>query len=267
MKRAEAVPRSKWLAIGGFVSHGLRAAAIVIGGSLLLVLTLLLWGVAQLILTFFFWAVLLVALAAVAGVGAFGAVRAASRRGKAGVRVPVPQEIPRQIAAARPISREPVFEEPALATIDIFRELSKEQLVSVALRGRVEEFREGDVLGVEGSRGERVYIILGGQMQLQTASPMGELTVRIAGAGESWPLAALIGEGSLITSAVALSDLRTVIIPRDSLLELLNARPDIGRKVYKAIAEILAGRYRSSLKRMTEAMDRALQHAEIWANV
>jgi hypothetical protein len=154
-----------------------------------------------------------------------------------------------------------------LRHVDIFRRLDSEQLEAVLRVGRVEKFQEGYILGVQGGNGDTLYAILRGHVQLQTESSIGQLTVRIAESGESLPLAMLIGDGTLITSAVALSDLSAFVIPRASIFELCQDRPDVGMQIFQAVAEILANRYGSTLKRMTEAMDKALQHAEIWANV
>ena len=96
---------------------------------------------------------------------------------------------------------------------------------------------------------------------------MGELTVRIAGPGESLPLAALIGDGTLLTTALAFSDLRALVLPRERLLTLCAERPDIGMQIFLAVAEILGNRYRSTLHRLTESMDKVVEQTELWANV
>ena len=154
-----------------------------------------------------------------------------------------------------------------LRRVDIFRNLNVEQLAAVARFGRIEHLQEGYILGVQGSQGDMLYAILAGHVQLLTESSIGQLTVRIAEPGESLPLAVLIGEGNLITSAVALSDLEAFVLQRDQLFELCTERPDIGMALFQAIAGILGNRYGTTLRRMTDAMDKALQHSDIWANV
>jgi CRP-like cAMP-binding protein len=110
-------------------------------------------------------------------------------------------------------------------------------------------------------------MVLEGQVQLTTSSPRGEITVRIAGPGESLPLAALLGSGKLITTAYAMTDLRGMEIPRDKLRELLLQQPAIGMKVYQAMADILGGRYQNTLTRLVGTMEHALRQADVFANV
>lgn len=155
-----------------------------------------------------------------------------------------------------------------LRRVDILRDMSDDQLREIAALGDVREYRQGEVLGVQGTRGEMVYVILDGHVELLTSSPVGQLTVRIAGPGEALPLASLLSDGTLLTTALAFSDLRAFVIPRSALLALCERRPDVGMKLFHAVAEILGGRYRSTLNRLIERMDKVLQEApEIWANV
>lgn len=117
---------------------------------------------------------------------------------------------------------------------------------------------------MQGGRGEAVYVILKGHVELFVASPSGQLTVRIAGPGESLPLAALLEDGTLITSARAMSDVEVLVLPRFHLLNLCSERPDIGMRLFYAIADILGSRYRSTLQRLTQQMDRVFQESELW---
>ena len=154
-----------------------------------------------------------------------------------------------------------------LKEVDIFRTLSDEQRGIVAGLGRVERWAPGAAMGEQGSYGGALYVLLSGQVELVTSSPMGQLTVRVAGPGETLPLAALLGSGRLITTPHTLTDVRAMMIPREQLLMLCDENPSIGMKIFQAVGQILADRYRSTLQRLTEGMDRALRQPELWANV
>ena len=209
------------------------------------------------------------ALSAMVGLGWLFAIAfgyALYRWNRAEVAMSVPVASVREVEEER-APHEGIEDRDALRQVDIFRNLNREQLAAVAAFGRVEHFHEGYILGVQGSQGDVLYAIFSGHVQLQTESQLGQLTVRIAGSGESLPLALLIGEGNLITSAIALSDLEAFVMPRARFFELCAERPDIGMALFQAIAGILGNRYGSTLRRMTAAMDRALQHSDIWANV
>lgn len=163
--------------------------------------------------------------------------------------------------------REPDERDAILAGSEIFAGLTEEQRSEVAALGRIEEVRADEILGLHGNHGDTLYLIGDGQLQLMTPSTVGHLTVRIASAGECWPLACLVGDGTLITSAVAVSDLRLLALPRQPLLELMERRCDIGMPLFRAIAETFGDRYRSMLRRVTETADKAFLLGEAWANV
>jgi CRP-like cAMP-binding protein len=129
------------------------------------------------------------------------------------------------------------------------------------------EASAGQVLGKAGEPGAHLFILMEGKAQLTAPSAIGEITVRIAGPGESFPLATLTGPGTLITTITALTDARLLAIPRADLLALWRKDPTVGMRMYAAIAEVLANRYRSTLAHLTTSAERALQAAGFWANV
>jgi CRP-like cAMP-binding protein len=155
----------------------------------------------------------------------------------------------------------------ALGKCDLFRKLTSRQLTLVAQMGQVVEFRQGEVLGVAGHTAEALYFLLEGQVQLLAPAPSGYFTVRLAGGGESLPLAALVGEGTLITSAVAATDGRAFTIQRDDFLRLCDEHPDIGCAAFKVVADVLARRYRETLERLIEKQDAEALLAGDWANM
>ena len=154
-----------------------------------------------------------------------------------------------------------------LEHVDIFNNLSYEERYRVAALGRRLQLPAGKGLGIEGEPGYLLFAILEGQAQLSARSPVGDITVRIAGPGESLPLAGIVDEGLLVTSVVAMTDMDVLAIPCNSLMELCSVKPQIGMKLYAAIAGILAGRYRNTLRHVTVGSVKALKEADIWANV
>ncbi|MEK7216913.1 MAG: cyclic nucleotide-binding domain-containing protein [Chloroflexota bacterium] len=155
----------------------------------------------------------------------------------------------------------------ALAGVDLLRRMNDEQRREVLKIGEIQEFPPGYILGVESRESHALYCILEGEIQLSVRSPIGHLTVRIAGAGESLPLAALIGDHSLVTTAVVHSDLTALALPRSALMQLCRRRTDIGMEVYATIAEVLSARYRASLARVTQRMEQLVEEPAMWANV
>ena len=154
-----------------------------------------------------------------------------------------------------------------LKHIDIFTNLSYEERYRVASLGRRLSLPEGKGLGIEGEPGYLLFAILEGQAQLSARSSVGDITVRIAGSGESLPLASIVDEGLLVTSVVAMTDMEVLAIPCDALIELCSEEPQIGLKLYAAIAGILASRYKNTLRHLTAGSVKALKQADVWANV
>jgi CRP-like cAMP-binding protein len=87
------------------------------------------------------------------------------------------------------------------------------------------------------------------------------MTVRIAGPGESFPLASLVGYGMLITSVRAMRDMDVWELDRQPLLDLCHRRPEIGARIFAAAAGVMASRYRDTLKRLTAAADQSVAGA------
>ena len=154
-----------------------------------------------------------------------------------------------------------------LQTADVFSGLPEEQIKRVVTLATRLELPAGWSLGEAGALGTKLYVIIHGNAQLFAPSPIGQVTVRIAGPGESFPLTTLVGSGNLITSAKAMTDLEVLSISRTGLLLLCRLHPEIGVQVYQAVAQVLADRYRKTLAHLTTNSHEALQAADFWANV
>ena len=154
-----------------------------------------------------------------------------------------------------------------LSQVDIFKDLTPEEMQEVAALGNVRMVREGESLGIEGQPGEHVYVILDGSAQLSANSSVGRITARMAGPGESMPLASILSEGTLITSIDARTDMRVWQVDSSKLRLFFAKNPEIGSKVYYAAASVLAERYRRTLWRLTEQSAGVAKSESFWANV
>ena len=144
--------------------------------------------------------------------------------------------------------------------VDIFADLSKDQIDRVVSLAERLSLSPGEALGTGGELGQRVFIILGGEAQLSAHSEVGEITIRAAGPGESFPLAAILGTGQLITSGEATTDMEVLAIPRSELLDLCEAEPEIGSQIYRAVARLFAQRYNSTLAHLAISAEREMRH-------
>ena len=164
-------------------------------------------------------------------------------------------------------SGKPVALNRLLRDVDIFRGLTAEQVDAVAVLGQPVDVSAGQQLVQAGESGDLVFVIVQGRAQLSAQSAIGDITVRVAGPGESFPLAAMLGAGTLITSATAMTDMKMLAIPRSSLFGLCAEDPEIGMRIYAAIGEVLGNRYRKTLERLTASAEEVLREVEFFANV
>jgi hypothetical protein len=129
---------------------------------------------------------------------------------------------------------------------DVFEGLTDDELRLVVAIGELRHVPAGGRLANAGSRGENLFVILEGEIQLLSHPPT-EAVVRTARAGETVPLAAIIDPPVLVTTVEASTDCAVFAIPRQPLLDLLELNPMMGFQVYRAAARSFEHRYRRTL--------------------
>ena len=161
----------------------------------------------------------------------------------------------------------PVTLAESLKAIDIFKGLDSDELEIIAACGESITIPEGTNLGNRGNSSDYFYAILQGNVEMSTPSSQGVLTLRVASVGESFPLACLVGNGRLVTTAHAMTEVRAIRFACDDFAHLCLVRPDIGMQVYGAIAEVLVNRYAVTADRLTVTLAKTLERSEFWVNV
>jgi CRP-like cAMP-binding protein len=154
-----------------------------------------------------------------------------------------------------------------LRNADIFNTLPDRHLNRVAFMARRIHIVEGEVLGRAGGRNDDLFIIVSGEAQLCAHSTLGDITVRIAGSGQSWPLAGLVGTGALVTSAKAMTDMDLLAIPISRFERLCAEEPEIAAVVYRNIANVFVNRYRRTLEHFSSKAKTAVAGADFLANI
>lgn len=166
---------------------------------------------------------------------------------------------PEDLATGASDSPAAASEEFDFATVDVFARLSRDQIASVVALGNRVSVSEGETLGAGGEAGQNLFVIQSGEAQLTAQSEIGQIAVRLAGPGESFPQAVLLGEGTLITAGSALSDMTLLQIPRARLLDLCTQDAAIGRGIYAATAQLFANRYSRTLTQLGMSATREMQ--------
>ena len=157
---------------------------------------------------------------------------------------------PEDLAGEATRSPAPEGQEFDYSTVDMFARLSREQISAVVALGHTVSVREGETLGAGGEEGQNLFVIQSGEAQLTAQAEIGQIAVRVAGPGESFPQAVLLGEGTLITAGSALSDMTLLQIPRAPLLDLCTQDAAVGRGIYAATAQLFANRYSRTLTQL-----------------
>jgi CRP-like cAMP-binding protein len=178
-----------------------------------------------------------------------------------------PRELGEAVPSAASGEEELTLRKRVLKDADAFKGLTDEQLGKVASLARRTNVAAGEALGTADQPGGQMYVVVQGDAQLSAHSGVGEITVRIAGPSESFPLAALAGAGTLITSAKALTDMELLAVPRAGILALCSEDPELGMRIYANIANAFVNRYRKTLAQLTALEERALKDADFLANV
>lgn len=183
--------------------------------------------------------------------------REVERRASMPVRVFRPDELVAAPAPA-PAAGADTGAAEAYSGMDLFTRLSPDQIARVVALGVEHDITAGRTLGQSGSANS-VFLILSGECHLTAQTEIGQIAVRVAGPGESFPLAALVGEGASITSGEALNEMRVLEVPREALLELCAQDSEIGRGLYMAAAQLFANRYSRTLAQLGLSAARELR--------
>lgn len=135
----------------------------------------------------------------------------------------------RHVQSARSPSREITTE---IGSIRLFRQLPQTTIEGIATRGKVQRFRQGSFLFLEGSPADYVHFLLSGQIKIVHETDGGqEVILRLIQPGEFFGGAGGWGAQSYPASAVALDDIRVFRISVEEFATLIGRYPDFALAV------------------------------------
>jgi CRP-like cAMP-binding protein len=115
-----------------------------------------------------------------------------------------------------------------------------EQIVAVS---SVIDFPAGTVMFREGSVTRTLYIIYRGGVALEMCVPArGCVRLLSLGPGDMVAWSALLGQGEMTTTAVAIEDTQTIAISAPKLLEICEMNHEVGYQVMRRMAQALSQR-------------------------
>jgi len=138
-----------------------------------------------------------------------------------------------------------------ISKIELFEDLSQEELKQVADCVEVRDYEPGTLIFAENSPRRRLYMIYEGEVELVKEAPVGE-PKRLAFFGKY----DFLGEGALMdeyphsTSARALLKTTTLVMSRQAFDQLCHKHPEICVRLLSRVARVIARRMRQASTRV-----------------
>jgi CRP-like cAMP-binding protein len=139
---------------------------------------------------------------------------------------------------------------------DIFYDLTEPQLEMIASICSELATRSGDVIFEENSASDEMYVIASGEVDIlvnpalirpDTGQPSHGITIVTLRRGQVFGEMALVDQGLRSASARCASrKARLLVIPRDRLIRLCDAYPDLGYRLMRNIAADMAFKIRGT---------------------
>ena len=125
-----------------------------------------------------------------------------------------------------------------MATFSLFQGLDRETLALLVSDSRRRDYAPGEVVFVEDEPAEGLYVLESGWVRAVKTSEQGrEQVLQFVGPGEAFNSVAIFTRGRSPATAVALEPSTAWVIPRESILRLLQERPEFARRVLENMAE------------------------------
>lgn len=120
-----------------------------------------------------------------------------------------------------------------LATISVFTQLQPEHLVSLQPHTFVHTYQTGEIISHEGDRlPPRLYALINGLLRVSKTATSGKETIlRILANGDIFAAPALFGNGIAPATVIAESESQVLMVDREALLAVIQAKPEIALKM------------------------------------
>ncbi len=122
-------------------------------------------------------------------------------------------------------------------TASIFRSLSPEDFDKITGLGQRLSFAAGDVIFTEGDEPDYLYLVDTGQVSIAIQRFDRHEELSLLGPGDCFGEMAILQNAKRSTTARAVTDTELLRVDKDTFLSLLNADPDLARRIDAVIAE------------------------------
>jgi signal transduction histidine kinase len=144
-----------------------------------------------------------------------------------------------------------------LSRAEIFGKLSQEDLIAIAENCREEDFREREVILVEGNPAEKLFVIERGRLALEKKIQIGRqstprsATIGYINPGQIAGFSTLASPYIYSTSGVCVEPVRVISIDGEQLRSYLQAHPEVGFVVMSELTKLISSRYRHAINTLT----------------
>lgn len=137
----------------------------------------------------------------------------------------------------------------ALSNVDLFSELSDDQLERISSVCQYVDCKKGELLFREGDRASNFYILLEGKavIQIQLSSRPTTVSVGVINQpNQTLGWSSIVPPYFYTASALCEDDCRFIEVEGEGFVDVLQQDPDAGILVFMRIAEVISGRLRNS---------------------
>jgi CRP-like cAMP-binding protein len=134
-----------------------------------------------------------------------------------------------------------------LRNVSIFRDLDSGELTRVAEVCREQEFVSGEYIFREGESGNRLYLIVEGEVRISREVPgSGEEALAVLKPGSLFGEMAVFDRSERSTDAISHGGTKVITIVRSDFELLLDFNRDVAYKVLWSVVRLQSGRLRST---------------------
>jgi len=143
-----------------------------------------------------------------------------------------------------------------LKNIVLFKDFKVTELMNIAMVAEKVRFNEEEVVFMEKSKGDALYVIKSGQVRVAKRDSFKEEHVlAYLGPGEYFGEMSLVDRGRRSASVIANTETELMKIKRTDFRNLIAGDKEIERKFYKSFSEILCERLRVANENLTFSQD------------
>jgi CRP-like cAMP-binding protein len=128
----------------------------------------------------------------------------------------------------------------------LFARLNFDETATLAAEFETRTWKAGETVFEENSIGDAVYVIRGGEADIQKSDGSRIELLATLGAGELFGEMSLIEDALTSATVVARSDLECLVLPKARLQALMDADDAFARKVYQSFCQTLSERLRKT---------------------